>query len=716
MADLTVTSVDSVNAVVNGGAVTASLVFNSSELSPLTNLTVTTGLSPLPAGWKGPAAFACASVSTGNGCMLNLTYAPTALAKGTLTIDYGYNDSMGAAQASSVTINYEGTTNNNVIATPAPAGQIVVVVGGGSQKMSVNFTTDDGNPATALKVSTDLTSLPAGWSSTTHAFSCASVSIGSGCQLSLSFDPTSFGAGTLALNYGYTDDFGTAKTGLLDIAYAATVHNNVVGVAVPASVVSPVGNPPVDVPVTFTTDDGHPATNLQLTSNLTALPAGWSSAASSFGCTSVSAGTICQLPLHFTAAIGATGTLQLTYTYLDDAGSAKSGSVNIAYMSTTHNTVGGTAAIPGTVRVAVGDSQPVAVTFNTDDGNVASDLTITSGLTNLPAYWSGPAQFSCATISTGAGCQLPLTFTPLSSVSGTVTLGYTYTDSAGTAKTGTVSVPYAVKHVYVTDSNGVYVCSIVTGGGLSGCTPTAPGRVNAGNAAITGAYGIAFAGGYAFVNQYPDASVSVCAVNPSDGTLAGCALFVIPSGDYGYSVFATAGYLYIGDGTSDYCAIGANGTLGTCQSVSASVTEYSFGIYVGTEHGYVAPSTANIQSCIVTAGGDLTPCTDTGIAGDVGGALTASGNFVFLTTWSAPNVISCPINANGSLGACINSPVPGSNQGMSVATALNTVNSYTINATDVEHCTVNITTGALTACAVSDGGASFSGPSGVGIY
>jgi hypothetical protein len=477
-----------------------------------------------------------------------------------------------------------------------------------------------------------------------------------------------------------------------------------------------VGNPLVEVPVTFTTDDGHPATNLMLTSNLTALPAGWSSTATSFSCTSVNVGTSCQLPLNFTAAIGATGTLQLTYSYLDDAGSAKSGSVNIAYTSTTHNTIVGTSSIPGTVRVAVDDSQAVAVTFDTDDGNVASHLTVTSGLTSLPNYWGGPGQFSCAAISTGSGCKLTLTFAPLSSVAGTITLGYTYIDSAGTAKAGTVTIPYAVKHVYVTDSNGVYVCSIVTGGSLSGCNQTAPGRVSTSNAAMSAAYGIAFADGYAFVNQYPDASVSVCAVNPSDGTLAGCSLFAIPSGDYGYSVFATAEYLYIGDGTSDFCAIGANGTLNNCQSVSTGVTLYSFGIYVGTERGYVAPGSSDVQSCTVTISGDLTPCADTGISGDSGGALTLSGNFVYLTTWSAASVISCPINANGSLGSCITSPVPGSNQGMGIATAVNAANSYTVNAADVEHCAVNLATGALSSCAVSDGGATFSGPSGVAIY
>jgi hypothetical protein len=159
-AALMVSSTDSVDAIVNGGAVTASLVFNSNESSPLTDLAVSAGLSSLPAGWEGPSTFACASVSTGNGCVLNLTYAPTMLAKGTLTIDYRYEDGSGTARTGSATINYAATTNNNVVATASPAGQIATIVGGGSQTMSVNFTTDDGNPASALTISTDLTSLP----------------------------------------------------------------------------------------------------------------------------------------------------------------------------------------------------------------------------------------------------------------------------------------------------------------------------------------------------------------------------------------------------------------------------------------------------------------------------------------------------------------------------------------------------------------------------
>jgi len=713
---LLVTSMGSVNAVINGGAVAATMVFNSSETAPVTGLSVTSGLSSLPAGWSGPTTFGCASVPPCSGCVLNLTYAPTAIAKGSLVIEYAYKDSAGKAQNGSASIDYAGTTNNNILATPNPTGQIVAAVGG-SQALVLTFNTDDGNSATALNLTTELTSLPAGWTSTAHSLSCATVSTGNACQLPLSFAPTSVGTGTLTLSYDYVDNFGSAKTGTVHIPYAGTTHDNVVGTAAPSPVYSAVGAAALAVPVTFTTDDGNPATNLVVTSSLTALPAGWSSTATNFSCGTVSGGTSCQLPLTFTAAIGATGTLQLAYSYVDNAGSAKTGSVNIVYTSATHDNVVGTPSVAGTVRVAVGGSQVVSVTLNTDDGNIASNLTVTSGLASLPTYWSGPANFSCASVSTGTGCRLNLTFAPQASVGGTVTLGYSYTDSAGTAKTGTVSMPYAVKHIYVTDSNGVYVCSIVTGGDLAGCALTALDRHDSGGAGWSSGYGITFSGDYAFVNQYPDGSASSCALDRSDGTLADCVTFNYPgSSGYGYSVFATDSYLYIGNGNSGtYCAIGANGALTNCNAVTNGVTEYSAGIFVGPNLAYVTPNGGNVQACAVAANGDLGPCTDTGIAGD-SGAITVSGKFAFLASWSAQAVRSCPIGNDGSLAACISSPVPGVGQGFSVSTAVYVENAYTVTGSDVQHCVVNATTGALSACAPSNGGASFSGPSGVGIY
>jgi hypothetical protein len=69
--------------------------------------------------------------------------------------------------------------------------------------------------------------------------------------------------------------------------------------------------------------------------DLSTLPAGWNAPAGGFSCAGISTGTACQLNLTYApAASGASGTLQLTYGYLDNAGTAKQGSVNIAYVST----------------------------------------------------------------------------------------------------------------------------------------------------------------------------------------------------------------------------------------------------------------------------------------------------------------------------------------------------------------------------------------------
>jgi hypothetical protein len=73
-------------------------------------------------------------------------------------------------------------------------------------------------------------------------------------------------------------------------------------------------------------------------------------------------------------------------------------------------------------------------------------MTITSGLSSLPAGWSASSTtFSCLTVSDGTPCQLPLTYAP-TAVSGgvqTLTLGFSYVNDAGVAGTGTVSIMYS---------------------------------------------------------------------------------------------------------------------------------------------------------------------------------------------------------------------------------------------------------------------------------
>ena len=131
------------------------------------------------------------------------------------------------------------------------------------------------------------------------------------------------------------------------------------------------------VTVTFATDDGNPASTLDITSGLSSLPTGWSSSATTFSCTTVSAGTVCQLPLVYAPTAIGSGTLSLGFSYSNDAGFAKTGTVNIAYRANSNDTVGGTVS-PAPIVVPVATSQAVSVTFVTSDvgsgGRLVGDL------------------------------------------------------------------------------------------------------------------------------------------------------------------------------------------------------------------------------------------------------------------------------------------------------------------------------------------------------
>jgi len=99
------------------------------------------------------------------------------------------------------------------VAAVSPTGQVNALVGSGSQAVSVNFTTDDGDAATNFMLTSDLGALPSGWASSVSGLSCAIVSTGSGCRLALTYAPTAAAGGVLTLNYDFTDDSGLAKSG-----------------------------------------------------------------------------------------------------------------------------------------------------------------------------------------------------------------------------------------------------------------------------------------------------------------------------------------------------------------------------------------------------------------------------------------------------------------------------------------------------------------------
>lgn len=432
--------------VVLGAGRPVTIAFTSSDGKPMTGFAISAGAGALPPGWSGPSTFDCATVSSGSGCVLNLTYAPTAAATGTLTVGYVVVDNAGLPRTTgTVGIDYAATLANNVVAAASPTGEIDAVAGSGSRQVTVDFTTDDGNAATQLAFTTDLTTLPAGWSTASPGLSCPVVATGNGCQLVLKYAPSQAGNGTLTLSYAYADDSGAAKTGSLEIPYASTASNTVAAAASPAGqIVAAQKGGAQDVPVTFTTDDGQPATALMVTSPLGALPSGWTSGVSSFSCASVTAGSGCRLDLHFSPATLVNGTLPLTYTYVDDGGTARSGLLDIAYAATTNDNVVGTPAPAGPIDAVVGDAaQTVTVAFTTDDARSATSLAITGGLASLPPGLSAPpGAFTCAGIDADNPCRLELTYAPPAAAAGSLTLTYDYVNNADEPKTGSVTLAF----------------------------------------------------------------------------------------------------------------------------------------------------------------------------------------------------------------------------------------------------------------------------------
>src|SRR5580698_6856255 len=133
-----------------GGSRTLSITYTSSDGNANSGFGISNSLGTLPAGWSGPSSVTCALVGTGSGCVLDLTFTPTAVQSGSLTLDYVFVDNATLPSTTgTTTIPYAATANNNITAAASPTGQVTAVVGD-SQTVTVTFTTDDGNAATGL--------------------------------------------------------------------------------------------------------------------------------------------------------------------------------------------------------------------------------------------------------------------------------------------------------------------------------------------------------------------------------------------------------------------------------------------------------------------------------------------------------------------------------------------------------------------------------------
>jgi hypothetical protein len=738
---------DSAVSVAVGAVQTVSITFTSNDGNAITGFGVSGTLATLPAGWSGPGTFSCASVNTGSGCVLNLTYAPTAVGSGTLTIGYVFVSNATMPNTSgSVTISYAATTYNNVIAAASPAGQINGIVGGGNQSVNVSFTTDDGNAATGLTLTTSLAALPPGWSSTVAGFSCAIVSTGNGCQLPLTFTPTAGASGTLALTYGYTDDSGTARTGTLNIPYSTVAHNSVVATASPSGEIVAVETGSQAVTVTFNTTDGNPASALYLTSDLTALPAGWSSASNILSCTSVSTGNGCQLHLTYAPTTLASGTLTLNYAYTDAAGTASTGSLNLAYAATTNDNAVATVSPTGQINaVAPAGTQAVSVTFTTDDGRPATALQLTSSLTALPAGWSSASpSFSCNGFGSGNGCQLALTYAPTVAGNGMLSLSYAYMNNAGESKTGSVSVAYTattnnnivntpnpaslavftnsstpVTVTFTTDdSNPVTVFSIT-----SGLSPLPAGwsspSSSFGCPIVTAGTPCQLSLTYAPTAAGSGTLYLTYGYNDNSGTAK--------TGTVSILYAATVPHLYVAElsgpsgppGLLYSCSLNPGGALSSCAPTGSGFSAPTGIAFFGSSYAYVTDFFNNaVYGCTVGTDGSLSSCADTGILVQLPNfqspyQLAVNGSTLYITNAnSGGGVTTCAIGTGGALSNCAESVPEGAGMGTSGIAVSSSFAYVGVGTSTVDECAIG-SMGSLTVCPPT--GAGFSGVDGISL-
>ena len=634
-----------------GSSQTATITFTSSDGRSITGFGVSGTLGLLPAGWSGPTTFTCKLVMAGSACVLNLTYAPTAPDSGSFVVNYVYvdNANLSKAPGGSVTLSYQAIPQNNVVATAMPSGQINALVGSGMQSVSVNFSSDTNATLDAaithLTLTTNLTALPAGWSATSaeaaQGFSCAIVTTGNGCELLLSYQPAAAGSGVLTLNYTYVDDSGASRSGSLDIPYATTSSNNVVATSSPAGQIIAVEKTGSQaVAIDFNTDDGGSASGLVLTSNLSALPAGWHSGATSFSCGTVSTGNGCRLALTYAPAALGSGMLALTYAYDDDAGNQQTGSLNVPYAATTNDNVVATASPSGQINAVVGQGpQNVGVVFTTDDTRLATALQVTSDLTMLPAGWSGPGTFTCSTVSTGSGCLLNLSYTPTGyATPGTLMVAYSYVDNAGQTKSGTVSIPYrATTNDTIAGTPSQPSLAVVIGSPTPPTPVTVTFATNDGNPAIgvpSTSNALTVTSG---LNPLPPgwsaSSTTFSCLTVSDGTVCQLPLTYAPTAVtsgvqtlmLGYSYVNDAGFANTGTASISYRAMSNNSVQGAANP--SSLTNVPSG------------TTATVTVSFTTSDGN--PAT----------SLTISAPSPLPAGWSLPSPPSCT-TVNGSAATC----------------------------------------------------------------
>jgi hypothetical protein len=176
--------------------------------------------------------------------------------------------------------------------------------------------------------------------------------------------------------------------------------------------------------------------------NLTTLPSGWSNIGN-VSCSSVNSENECIFTLQYRPTVLDSGNLRLRYSYVTESNTMQESAIALNFASTTSNNVNVT-VVP-MVEVPLNSSKLVKLSFNSDNGNLASDLHVTNGLadlTNTHSGWSAPTSFSCSDLINGQ-CILTLSYAPTRiNDHGIIVLNYSYINDHNQTTQATATILY----------------------------------------------------------------------------------------------------------------------------------------------------------------------------------------------------------------------------------------------------------------------------------
>jgi hypothetical protein len=334
-------------------------------------------------------------------------------------------------------------------------------------------------------VTSNLTTLQTGWSSSSTTFTCASVTTGSACQLALSFAPSALNTGTLSLTYGYNDNAGTAQTGSINIPYSTiSVHAYVSDTGTNSVLMCSIG------------------ANGAL-SNCASTGSGFSSPVAiafsgSFAFVSTSATDV------YSCAVGSDGSLSSCASAVSGLQFPGNLAVNGSYLF-----IANTNAFGGPTACVLGSGGSLSLCTSTGavtNQNQASGVTFTNGFAYIATVGdqSLPGVLVCTAGSNGtlSGC----------------------TDS-GSGLSNARNLVVAGNNIYIAAGGAIHLCTTAVSGGISGCTAqsTAVGSGYSAGGGFSINNGFAYITYSGIVGQFNYvAGVEVCSVGV-DGSLSNCA-------------------------------------------------------------------------------------------------------------------------------------------------------------------------------------------------